>query len=148
MESLDLWVMWVAIALVCAIAEMITAGFFIMCFSVGALVALPFSFFDVPAVWQWVIFAVASTVAVFLVRPFAVRYLRNKRTKETVSNADAILGKICTVSEAIPEKGYGRVKLGGDDWKAVSADGSALAEGERVRIVARESLIVTVEAAQ
>ena len=90
----------------------------------------------------------ASTIAVFLVRPFAVRYLRNKRTKETVSNADAILGKICTVSEAIPEKGYGRVKLGGDDWKAVSADGSALAEGERVRIVARESLIVTVEVAQ
>ena len=147
MESIDLWMIWVAIAVVCAIAEMFTAGFFIMCFSVGALVALPFSFFGVPAVWQWVIFAVASTAAIFLVRPFAVRYLREKGAKEAVSNADAILGKTCTVSEDIPEKGYGRVKLGGDDWKATSADGSALAVGTRVRIVARESLIVTVEAA-
>ena len=144
MESMDLWTMWVALAMICAIAEIFIPGFFIMCFSVGALVALSFSLLGVPAVWQWVIFAVGSTAAIFLVRPFAMRYLR-KKEKEVVSNADAILGKACTVSEAIPAKGYGRVKLGGDEWKATSVDGSAIAEGTHVRIVARESLIVTVE---
>ena len=59
-------------------------------------------------------------------------------------NADAIIGRTGSVSQAIAANGYGRVALDGDDWKAQSADGQPIAAGTRVRIVGRESIIVTV----
>ena len=64
---------------------------------------------------------------------------------ERPSNTDAIIGRIGTVSQTIPTGGYGRVKLDGDDWKAMSTDSDPLEVGMRVRIVGRESVIVTVE---
>lgn len=68
-----------------------------------------------------------------------------KKEADTKSNADAIVGKKCVVSEDIPQDGFGRVKLDGDEWKATAEDGKAIAKGTRVEIVSRESLIVTVK---
>lgn len=34
--------------------------------------------------------------------------------------------------------------IDGDDWKAESADGQAIAAGERVKVVGRESIIIKV----
>jgi len=65
--------------------------------------------------------------------------------EERPSNADALMGREGIVSEKIEERGYGRVKIDGDDWKSVSADGEAIREGARVRVVGRESIILTVE---
>ena len=49
------------------------------------------------------------------------------------------------MSEAIAKGGSGRVAIDGDDWKAVSADGMAIGKGEKVKVVGRESIIITVE---
>ena len=49
------------------------------------------------------------------------------------------------MSEAIEQGGYGRVAIDGDDWKAVSADGQYVPMGQNVRVVGRESIIITVE---
>jgi len=56
-----------------------------------------------------------------------------------------MLGQEGRVSEDIVAGGYGRVAIDGDDWKARSADGSAIAQGCRVRVVGMDSIIVTVE---
>ena len=61
-----------------------------------------------------------------------------------VSNADAIIGRTGTVSQAIPVGGYGRVALDGDDWKACSSDTEELPAGTMVKIIDRESVIVKV----
>ena len=42
-------------------------------------------------------------------------------------------------------KNTGRVKLDGDDWKAVTDSAEVLPVGETVEIVARESLILSVK---
>ena len=49
------------------------------------------------------------------------------------------------MSETIEANGYGRVAIDGDDWKALSADGSAIAKDTRVRVVKIDSIIITVE---
>jgi membrane protein implicated in regulation of membrane protease activity len=49
------------------------------------------------------------------------------------------------VSETIELNGFGRVKLDGDDWKAQSQDAMRIEKGTRVRILSRDSIIVTVE---
>ena len=74
----------------------------------------------------------------------ALRYL-HRNDPDRVSNADALIGREGRVSETIPEGGSGRVAIDGDDWKAVSADGMAIEKGEKVKVVGRESIIITVE---
>jgi membrane protein implicated in regulation of membrane protease activity len=55
------------------------------------------------------------------------------------------MGRIGRVSQQIEKGGYGRVAIDGDDWKSVSADGETIEDGASVRVVGRESIILTVE---
>ena len=95
-------------------------------------------------VGQVIVCALFSLLSIFFVRPVALRYL-HKGEKARVSNADALIDRIGTVSETIEPKGYGRVAIDGDDWKAKSMDESEIQKGESVRVVGRESLVVMVE---
>ena len=61
-----------------------------------------------------------------------------------VSNADAIIGRIGRVSETIEKNGYGRVAIDGDDWKALSQDGEAIEKDTNVKVISRDSIIITV----
>ena len=69
-----------------------------------------------------------------------------RENEETLTNIDAIIGRIAIVSEEIdPKTNTGRVKLDGDDWKAESEDGNPHESGERVRIVSRDGITVRVK---
>ena len=138
-----LWQMWALICLLCLLLELTSGDFFILCFAIGAAVALIASLLGVPFLWQIAVFALASVLCLAFLRPTLLKRIHKK--DERVSNADAIIGRIGRVSEDIPANGYGRVALDGDDWKAEAVAGHAIYAGERVRIVARESIIVTVE---
>ena len=137
--------MWAFISLICLLLELTSGDFFILCFAIGAFVSLIVSLFPVPFLWQIIIFAVASVLCLAFLRPALLK--RIHRRGERASNADAIIGRIGRVSEDIDENGFGRVALDGDDWKAVGKDGVAIEKGTRVKIVDRESIIITVEPA-
>lgn len=139
----NLWQVWAAIAIVCLIIELSTGGFFVICFSVGAIAAAIGSLFG-DFVLQLTLFAVFSLISIFTVRPFAIKYL-HKDEDHRLSNADALIGRIGTVSQRIEADGYGRVAIDGDDWKAETIDGSSANVGEKVRVVGRESIIIKVE---
>ncbi len=140
--SANLWQMWAVVAVLCLIIELFTVGFFIACFAVGALFALLTSFFFGIYV-QLSVFIVVSGVSIFMVRPMALKYLR-REGGDCKTNADALIGRNGVVSQTIEAGGYGRVVVGGDDWKA-EADGSEeLPEGTRVTVIGRESIIVKV----
>ena len=49
------------------------------------------------------------------------------------------------VIEEVQPQRSGYVKVDGDEWRAVSADGSLIKRGEKVRIVKMESIVATVE---
>lgn len=140
----NLWQLWALVVIICLILEITSGDFFILCFSIGALFSAVVAALGGGFTVQLEIFAVVSVLSLFFVRPRLVKLLHGKR-KERVSNADAIIGRVGKVSEAIESGGYGRVALDGDDWKAVSADGSYVPQGQNVRIIGRESVIITVE---
>lgn len=143
---MELWSVWVIVALVFVIVEIFTSGFGVLCFSFGCLAAAPVALIPDSLVWQVLAFAVVSLLSFIFLRPVLMKLLvKNSQGGAAKSNADAIVGKVAVVSEAIEEKGFGRVKLDGDEWKAVSSDGAAVEKGARVEIVSRESLIVTVK---
>lgn len=138
-----LWLVWTVIMLVCLILEVSSGDFFITCFAIGALVAVIPALMGLPIWAQILVWAVCSVLSIKLVRPCLLRMLR-KGGEHRLSNADALIGQVGKVSEAIPAQGSGRVQLDGDDWKSVST-GEALPVGTKVRVVSRESIILTVE---
>ncbi len=142
----NLWQLWVLVTVVCLILELTSGDLFILCFSIGALVTAVLSAFGLGFYGQLAVFVVASVLSLLFVRPSLVRRLHGRK-KERLSNADALIGRIGRVSEAIEQGGYGRVAIDGDDWKAVSSDGTYVPMGQNVRVVGRESIIITVEKA-
>lgn len=75
-----------------------------------------------------------------------IKLFYKKGRAEAKTNVDALIGRKGIVSESInPQTGEGRVKVDGDDWKAVSADEQPIAQGERVEILKLDSVIVTVK---
>ena len=143
--SAHLFQFWLAMTLLFLVMELFTGGFFIICFSLGALSSLIAVFLGASFYGQLAVFAIFSILSLLVLRPLAVKYFYNK-SDQKVSNADAIIGRIGEVSETIEPNGFGRVKLDGDDWKAQSSGKNRIEIGSRVRIVSRESIIVPVEA--
>ena len=139
-----LWQMWILVTIACLIIELTNGDFFIMCFAIGAALTAIIAACGLGFYGQLVVFAICSVLCIFFVRPFALKYIHAGR-KDRPSNADALMGRIGRVSQTIVEGGHGRVAIDGDDWKAVSADGTAIGQDEKVRVVGRESIILTVE---
>lgn len=139
----NMWQVWAVVAVLGLILELSSGDFFIICFAIGAVGAAVVSPFA-GIYMQLVVFAVVTLISIFLVRPVALRYL-HRGEENRVSNADALLGQTGVVSETIKAGGSGRVAIGGDDWKAVSNGVDELPVGTTVRVVGRESIIITVE---
>lgn len=142
--SQNLWQVWAIICLLCLIMELFSGDFFILCFAIGAAVSLVCALSGMGLAGQIIAFAVASVLSVMFVRPVALKWF-HRNDPDRASNADALIGREGRVSQRIDGGGHGRVAVDGDDWKAVSATGADIAEGAVVRIVSRESIIVTVE---
>ena len=139
-----LWQMWAVIAVICLILELTAGDFFIICFSIGAVFAAITAAVGGGIYLQLLTFAVFTLISLFWVRPFAQRYL-HKGEDNRVSNADALLGRQGRVVETVKADGFGRVQIDGDIWKAVTNETADIPEGSNVRVVGRESTIITVE---
>lgn len=136
----NLWAAWAVVAVVCMIIELTSGDFYVTCIAIGALVSMVASLFCVPLWVQVALLVVASVGSMLFIRPSLLRLIHNR--EERASNADALLGREGTVIDDIPAGGYGYVKVDGDEWRATGSE--AIASGQRVRIVARESIVVTV----
>ena len=142
--SSNLWLIWVIISVVCLILELTSGDFFILCFAIGAAVSAIVAGCGASLTLQIITFAVVSALSLLLIRPALIKKL-HKPHKVRLSNAEAVIGQEGRVSEEIEAGGYGRVAIDGDDWKALSADGSPIEKGTRVRVLKMDSIILTVE---
>ena len=138
----NMWQIWAVIAVVCLILELSSGDFFIICFSIGSVFAIISAAIGLSIYWQLAIFAAFSALAIFTVRPVALRYL-HKNEPNKPSNADALLGRTGRVTEAIKAGNNGYVQIDGDLWRAVSQ--TNIPAGTTVRVIGRESTIITVE---
>ena len=141
--ALHLWQLWAIVAVALMALELTSGDLYLLCFGVGALITALAAAVTGSFTLQLGLWVLLSVACLFTLRPVALRYLHRDEPNR-VSNADAIIGRTGSVSQAIAANCYGRVALDGDDWKAQSADGQPIAAGTRVRIVGRESIIVTV----
>lgn len=142
---MDAYQIWLIVAIVLVILEIMTAGFGVICFAIGAAFSALIAGLGGNITWQVVVFAVVSLLTFIFLRPVVMRFL-DKKSKDVKTNADAIIGRKGIVSERIDaEQHTGRVAVDGDDWKAVSEDGSVIEKGVSVEIVKLDSIILTVK---
>lgn len=139
-----LWQMWAVVAVICLILELTAGDFFIICFSVGAFFGAIVAAMGGNIYMQLLAFAAFTLVTLFWVRPLAKRCFHAGEDKR-VSNADALLGRQGRVVEPVKAEGFGRVQIDGDIWKAVTNEPNDIPEGSNVRVIGRESTIITVE---
>ena len=142
---MEIWYYWALAALLLFIIEMFTAGFAVICISIGAAGAAIGAALETSIEMQFIIFAVVSMLALLGVRPLLKRLFYNKGEK-MITNADAIIGKrgiVCLDIE--PNDNNGRVMIDGVDWKARSESGERIEKGTKAVVVKMESIILIVK---
>ena len=142
---MDVYQIWLVVAIVLVILEIMTAGFGVICFAIGAVFSALVAGLGGSITWQIVVFAVVSLLTFVFLRPVVIRFL-DKKSKDVKTNADAVIGRKGIVSERIDSAQHtGRVAIDGDDWKAISEDGSVIEKGAEVKIVKLDSIILIVK---
>lgn len=134
------WGIWTIIAVVLAIAEILTVDFTFLMIAGGALAAAGVSAAGGGLILQIVVFAVVSIVLLFFVRPWARKHVNDSSTGE--SNIYAMTGKVARTLSAV-DAASGRVKVGGEVWSAKTY-GEPISEDTVVIITAVEGAQVVI----
>ncbi len=134
------WVVWLIIAVVCLVIETATVDFTFMMLASAALITTGVSVATENLIIQILVFAVAATLLVFFVRPWAKDKM-NPRGAEA-GNVYGIIGKTARALTQITSES-GRVKIGGDVWSA-RAQAAHISEGSEVTIVKIEGVVAVV----
>ena len=135
-------IVWLVLMVVFLIAEASTVQLICIWFAAGSLVAMLVSLLG-GAVWlQVLVFFTLSIVLFAMLWPLAKKHFKPKLV---ATNADALVGKLCTVTEDIDPVEGGRVKLGDVTWSARSETGEALTAGTQVKILKIQGAKVFVE---
>lgn len=126
------WWLWMAIAALFIVGEIFTAGFFLLWFGVGAIVAGLLCLAGFKMVWQLAVFVILSTVLFACSRKLGNRVAG----KQPGIGADRLVGEECLVLESIDSgANSGLVRRAEEQWRAVSATGETIAVGRRVKVV-------------
>ena len=130
---MDDWVLWLIAAVVLAVGEVLTMGFFLAPFAVGAVVAMVIAAAGGGFVISGLAFLAISTVAFGALRPVARRHMR--LPAELRTGTAALVGKSGTVIEAI-DRDSGSVRIDGEVWTARPYDEDETFEtGQRVHVL-------------
>lgn len=142
MSFIPIWAFWLAFALLLFGAEILTAGFFLFPFGVGAVGAAVADLAGLSLLWQWAIFLVTSAVCLAFSRPLAGLF---DRSPDLRAGADRLIGMDGIVTRAIdPDLNGGEVRVDNERWRAEPADGGRISEGARVTVLAIKGARVVV----
>jgi len=127
------WLIWVVVAVVLAVGEILTPGlFFLGPVALAAVAAAIAAVVGAAAVVQAVVFVAAAAAALAFLRPIARAHLRMPHAMRT--GTAALVGAKATVLQRVDATG-GRVKIGGEVWSARSfADEQVFEPGQLVEV--------------
>ena len=133
---------WLGVALVMGIIEVLSLGLITMWFVIGALLAFLANLLGYDIIVQLVVFFVVSIVCLVALRPVFVKYRKHGEKEEP-----NVVGQPAIVVEAIDnERLVGRVETANRmTWAARSADETVIPAGETVVIKDRKSITLIVE---
>ena len=132
---MDPWVLWLIAAVLLAIGEIATMGFFLAPFAAGAFAAALTSAAGAGTAINLIVFLVVSVVALGALRPLARSHKRQPALSRT--GTAALVGQHAMVLERIAnDEGVGCVRLDGEVWTARAYDpDDVIEQGRRVQVM-------------
>jgi membrane protein implicated in regulation of membrane protease activity len=115
------WIVWLVLAALLGVAEVMTTTLAFGLLAVAAGVAAVVGGVGLGLPFQIGAFAVAAAAGLGVVRPLAVRHIRQPPLLRT--GTSALVGRSATVLEEVTAQG-GRIRIGGEVWSARSYDES------------------------
>jgi len=131
--NIEIWWIWMALAAILLIAEIFTAGFFLLWFSIGAAGAGILALLGVGRPGQLAVFILGSGILFVFGRRFAERVTEKQPPGV---GADRFIGQDGIVVEKIDNAtNKGRIRIGQDDWRATSENGDVIPENALIKVV-------------
>ena len=128
----DMIIFWIIFFIAALLVEAATFALVSIWFAAGAMGALITATMGGNLTLQLIVFTLVSGILLAFTRPMLKKLFPNKFIP---TNSELEVGKTAVVTENIDnETGGGRVKLGGVNWAAVSADGAKISEGAVVTV--------------
>ena len=115
--TVNITYVWLGIAVLLAVLEVCTTALVCIWFVIGSLFAFGVSFITDSIMLQLLVFVAVSGVSLAFTRPLVAKHL-NRNVIPT--NADMLIGKVCTVTQPITPQEKGRVTVDGQSWLAAS----------------------------
>ena len=131
MES---WIVWLIVAAVLGVAELLTTTLAFGLIAVAALVAAVVGAFHLSFALQLVAFAVAAGAGLIFVRPIALRHIKQPPVLRT--GTAALVGRTAVVLEEVTDHS-GRIRIDGEEWSSRNYvdDSPAIPVGAKVDVM-------------
>lgn len=116
---MELWLIWLVVAVVLGAAEIFTLTAALGVLGAAALVPAALAALGLPLPVQIILYAVAATAGVVLVRPVALRHMQRPQLEQF--GVDALVGKRAYVVREVTDRD-GLVRIDGEEWTARAFD--------------------------
>lgn len=115
------WIVWLIVAAVLGVAELLTTTLAFGLIAVAAVVAAVVGTFHIGVPFQLTAFIVAAVAGLGFVRPIAIKHV--KQPPELRTGTAALVGRSAIVTQEVSEHS-GRVRIDGEDWSSRPYDES------------------------
>jgi membrane protein implicated in regulation of membrane protease activity len=113
------WIIWLIVAAVLGVAELMTTTLALGLIAVAAVVAAVVGAVGLSAPIQLAAFVAASVAGLAFVRPIAMRHIKQPPLLRT--GTAALVGKSAIVTQEVTGHS-GRVRIGGEEWSSRAYD--------------------------
>ncbi|MGH3147393.1 MAG: NfeD family protein [Rubrobacter sp.] len=139
-------IFWAVLAALAFVGELLTVSFFLLFFSLGAVVGLIAALLGAGTMIQAIGFVAASILSMVVLRPALLNRL-SLRGSEGYAGHRGITGESAVVTKEIEAGGKGMVRVGtGEFWTARSLHpDEKIARGTRVKVLDTDGLTALVD---
>ncbi len=142
----EIWHVWIIVGIFLWIIEIFTSSFVVGIFGTACFIVSPFAFANITFKIQLFIFGITTAIISLRIRSIMLKLFYRSKTKIN-TNVDALIDMSGIVIETIDNfSGNGRVKIGGEIWRAVTRDNNLkITIGNKIIVRAIEGCKVIVE---
>ena len=116
---MDAWLIWLLLAVVLGLAEILTLTAALGMLGGGAAITAGFAALGLPLPAQIVVFTIATVAGVVVVRPIALRHMSQPPLQRF--GVDALVGRQARVVREVSGQD-GRIRIDGEEWTARAFD--------------------------
>lgn len=142
---MEINIIWIIIAVVLLIVEVLTQMMWALCLTIGALGALGCYMCGLSLPWQITGMAIVSVIAYILLLPGYKKMQSKNAQRAARTGMDALLGRKAVVTHEIRPGQTGRARIDGDNWQVVAPSAKeTIPAGAEVVVTSYDSIILTV----